>query len=174
MPAAWLMRSGVAIVAVAFAASGVAEATPTNPKITLGQSIGDVSVGMTRARVERILGHGLVMGHTGVRVEIWSKWGLSFFFKGSSPAAKTIGGVTNNPGYATPQHIGYGSSTAKVEAAYPSLSCKASDAPTAENPWKFCTRSGPSGRVTIFYFDSEGDVVRIAVGVSSIASLMSV
>jgi hypothetical protein len=163
----------VGIVAVVFTVNGVAQAKPTNPKITLGQSIGDVSVGMTRARVERILGHGLVMGHTGVRVEIWSKSGLSFFFKGSSPAAKTIGGVTNNPGYATPQHIRYGSTTATVEAAYPSLNCKASDAPTAENPWKFCTRNGPSGRATIFYFDTEGEVVRIAVGVSSLASLLS-
>jgi len=153
--------------------SGLAQAKPTNPKIVLGQSIGDVSVGMTRARVERILGHGLVMGHTGVRVEIWSKWGLSVFFKGALQSAKTIGGVTNNPGYATPQRIRFGSTTANVEGAYPSLHCKESDAPTPDNPWKSCTRDGPSGRATIFYFDVEGEVNRIAVGVSSIASLLS-
>jgi hypothetical protein len=157
-------------LAIAALATGIAQAKPPNAKIVLGQSIGGVSVGMTRAAVERILGHGTVMGHTGVRVEIWPRWGLSFFFKGSAPSAKTIGGVTNNAAYETPQKIRLGSPTAAVEGAYPSLHCKASDAPTSEHPWKFCTRAGPTGRATIFYFDVEGDVERITVGVSSLAS----
>jgi hypothetical protein len=128
---------------------------------------------MTRASVERILGKGVVIGHKGVRVEIWSKYRLSFFFRGSSASAKVIGGVTNNPAYRTPEHIEYGSSEAAVEKAYPSLHCKESDAPTAEDPFKYCTRSGPTGYATTFYFDTEGEVERIAVGLNSLAAVLS-
>ena len=68
-----------AIFAVSFAAAGVAQAKHTNYHIVLGKSIGAVSVGMTRAQVESLLGHGLVIGRKGVRVELWSKLGLTFF-----------------------------------------------------------------------------------------------
>jgi hypothetical protein len=162
-----------AIVAIAFVAAGVAQAKLTNYHIVLGKSIGGVKVGMTRGQVESLLGHGLVIGRKGVRVELWSKLGLTFFFKGSSRSAKNFGGETSNVGYETPQHIQVTSTTAEVEGAYPSLHCTDSQDSNPDRPWKSCTRHGPTGRVTIFYFDAkgEGDVTRIAVGASSIASM---
>jgi hypothetical protein len=169
----WPLSRVVALLAVAFLAAGAAEAKLTNYHIVLGKTIGAVSVGMTRARVESLLGPGLLIGRKGVRVELWSKLGLTFFFKGSSRSAKNFGGETRNVGYETPQHIRVTSTTAEVEGAYPSLHCAASQDSNPDRPWKSCTRHGPSGRVTIFYFDAQGmgDVTRIAVGASSIASM---
>jgi hypothetical protein len=154
-------------------AAGVAQAKHTNYHIVLGKSIGAVSVGMTRAQVESLLGHGLVIGRKGVRVELWSKLGLTFFFKGSSRSAKNFGGETSNVAYETPQHIRVTSTTAEVEGAYPSLHCTDSQDSNPARPWKSCTRRGPAGRVTIFYFDASGngDVTRIVVGASSVASV---
>jgi hypothetical protein len=162
-----------AILAVAFVAAGVAQAKLTNYHIVLGKSIGAVKVGMTRAQVESLLGHGFLIGRKGVRVELWSKPGLTFFFKGSSRSAKNFGGETSNVGYETPQHIRVTSTTAEVEGAYPSLHCIHSQDSNPDRPWKSCTRNGPIGRVTIFYFDArgQGDVTRIALGASSIASM---
>jgi hypothetical protein len=163
----------LAILGVTFVAAAVAHATLTNHKIVLGRSIGDVSVGMTRAHVERLLGHGLLIGRKGVRVELWSKLGLTFFFKGSVRSAKNFGGETSNPAYDAPQSIRVTSTTAEVESAYPSLHCTDSQDSNPNRPWKSCTRHGPAGRVTIFYFDAHGhgDVTRIAVGAGSIASM---
>jgi hypothetical protein len=90
---------------VAFVAGEVAQAKLTNYHIVLGKSIGAVSVGMTRAQVERVLGPGFVIGRKGARVELWSKLGLTFFFKGSSRSAKSFGGETSNVGYETAQHV---------------------------------------------------------------------
>jgi hypothetical protein len=162
-----------AILVVAFVATGVAQAKLTNYHIVLGKSIGAVKVGMTRAHVESLLGHGLLIGRKGVRVELWSKLGLTFFFNGSSQSAKNFGGETSNVAYATQQHIRVTSTTAEVEGAYPSLHCTPSQDSNPNRPWKSCTRHGPAGRVTIFYFDArgEGDVTRIALGASSIASM---
>jgi hypothetical protein len=162
-----------AILAVAFVAAGVAQARLTNYHIGLGKSIGAVKVGMTRAQVESLLGHGFLIGRKGVRVELWSKLGLTFFFKGSSQSAKNFGGETSNVGYETPQHIRVTSTTAEVEGVYPSLHCADSQDSNPDRPWKSCTRNGPAGRVTIFYFDAkgEGDVTRMALGASSIASM---
>ncbi len=162
-----------AILAIAFVATGVAQAKLTNYHIVLGKSIGAVSVGMTRAQVEGLLGPGLVIGRKGVRGELWSKLGLTFFFKGSSRSAKNFGGETSNVGYETPQHIRVTSTTAEVEGAYPSLHCAASQDSNPNRPWKSCTRHGPTRRVTIFYFDAQGggDVTRIAVGASSLTSM---
>jgi hypothetical protein len=163
----------MAILLVAFLTAGVARAAKIKDvEIVPGKSIGPVSVGMTRAQVEGILGRGVVLGRKGTRVEEWSSPGLAFFFKGSSRSAKTFGGVVSKAYFATAQHISVGAKTAQVEGAYPSLHCKPSEDPEhPEHPWKSCTRLGPPGRITIFYFDkSEGEVTRIAVGASSIAS----
>jgi hypothetical protein len=169
----WAVRHLFAILAATFVAAGVAQAKLTNYHVVLGKSIGAVSIGMTRAQVERLLGHGLLIGRKGVRVELWSKLGLTFFFKGSSPSAKNFGGETNNVGYETPQHIRVTSTTAEVKGAYPSSHCVDSQDSNPDRPWKSCTRHGPTGRVTIFYFDARGggDVTRIALGASSIASM---
>ena len=162
-----------AILAVALVAAGVAQAKLTNSKIVLGKSIGAISVGMTRAQVERLLGHGYLLGQKGVRVEIWSGLGLTFLFKGSARSAKNFGGETKNVAYETPQHIRVTSTTAEVEAAYPSLQCVNSQDSNPDRPWKSCARHGPTGRVTIFYFDAQGqgDVTRIALGANSVASM---
>jgi hypothetical protein len=159
----WPLSRVLAILAVALVAAGVAQAKLTNFHIALGQSIGAVKVGMTRAQVERRLGHGFVVGRRGVRVELWSKLGLTFFFKGSSRSAKNFGGETSNVGYATPQHVRVTSTTAEVTGAYSSLHCVDSQDSNPNRPWKSCTRHGPAGRVTIFYFDGpgRGDVTRI-------------
>jgi hypothetical protein len=164
------LSSTLLIAIVALVASGAAQAKLTNHRIVLGKSIGDISVGMTRAQVEQRLGNGVVFGHMGVRVEDWHKLGLSFFFRGSGPTAKNFGGVTNNPAYHTPQGIRFGSRTAGVLAAYGSGHCVASGDSSPDHPYKECTRHGPSGRVTIFYFDGVGEVDRIALGADSIAS----
>lgn len=169
----WPLRPVLVALAVSCVAAGAAQAKHTNYHIVLGKSIGAVSVGMTRAQVEGLFGHGLVLGRNGVRLELWSKLGLTFFFRGSSPAAKTFGGETNNVAYETPQHIRVTSTTAEVEGAYPSLHCTDSQDSNPARPWKSCTRHGPAGRVTIFYFDASGggDVTRIVVGASSVAAL---
>jgi hypothetical protein len=151
--------------------AAAADAKPTNSKIVLGQSIGDIKVGMTRAKVEKILGAGEVIGHKAVRIEEWSKLGLGVFFKGGKLSAKAFGAETNNPGYFTPQGIRFGSATKAVTGAYGTANCVSADNPTPEAPYKECTRHGPAGRVTIFYFDPAGEVVRIALGADSIASL---
>jgi hypothetical protein len=172
MGRASLMRRALLTTApVVVLVAVTADAKPTNPKIVLGQSIGDIKVGMTRARVERILGPGQVIGHKGVRIEDWPKLGLGVFFKGGKLSAKTIGAETNNPAYYTPQGIRFGSATKAVTGAYGTANCVSADNPTPENPYKECTRHGPAGRVTIFYFDPAGEVDRIALGADSIASL---
>jgi hypothetical protein len=151
--------------------AAAADAKPTNPKIVLGKSIGDIKVGMTRAGVEKSLGPGQLAGHKGVRVEDWPKLGVAVFFNGAKPSSKTIGAETINPAYYTPQGIRFGSPTKDVTTAYGTANCVNADNPTPENPYKECTRHGPAGRVTIFYFDPPGDVDRIVVGANSIASL---
>jgi hypothetical protein len=165
------LRAGLLTLAVAILIASSAGAKLTNHRIVLGKSIGAISVGMTRARVEQILGLGVVIGgRKGVLVESWNKLGLAFFFKGRSESAKTLGGVTTNPAYDTPQGIRIGSTTQDVTSAYGSAHCFKADNVTAENPYKRCERHAPAGRVTVFYFDVSGDVDRIAVGTDSIAS----
>jgi hypothetical protein len=165
------LRAGLLALAVGIMTAGAADAKLTNHRIVLGKSIGAISVGMTRARVEQLLGSGLVIGgKKGIVVESWNKLGLGFFFKGRSQSAKTLGGVTTNPAYDTPQGIRVGSTTQDVTGAYGSAHCFKSDNVAPEHPYKRCERHGPAGRVTVFYFDAAGDVDRIAVGTDSIAS----
>jgi hypothetical protein len=171
MPAARAVSSSFLLSAAVFLLAAAADAKPTNPKIVLGKSIGDVKVGMTRAGVERILGTGLVLGHKGVRIEDWPKLGIGVFFKGGSRSAKAFGAETRNPGYQTAQGIRFGSTAKAVTSAYGSGGCVSADNPTPEDPYKECTLHGPPGRVTIFYFDALGEVERIALGAGSIASL---
>jgi len=169
------------LLAVALTASAVAQAKLTSDKIVLGRAMGDIAVGMTRAHVEGLvdpsLGRGLVIGGRGVRVEVWARKGakisLSAFFKGASLTSRAIGFVTNNPAYSGPHNIRVTSTTAEVEAAFPSLHCSDSQDSNPDRPYKSCAVYGPSGRVTIFYFDAPGagDVTRIALGVASIASM---
>lgn len=164
--------SSIAVIAiVALLLSVAAQAKLTNHKIVLGKSIGDISVGMTRAQVEQRLGKGLVIGRMGVRVEDWLQLGLAFFFRGSGPTAKNFGGETRNPAYHTPQGIRFGSTTAQVLAAYGSAHCADSGDSNPDHLYKECTRHGPTGRVTIFYFDGMGEVSRIALGADSVASM---
>ncbi len=163
----------LATLATALIAAGVAEAKLTNHRIVLGKAIGAISVGMTRSSVEGILGPGRDIGGRGTRVELWSKLGLTVFFKGGSRAARNFGVETTNVAYDAPQNIRVTSTTAEVEAAYPSLQCTDSQDSNPDRPWKSCTRQGPAGRVTVFYFDAQGqgDVTRIVVGANSVASM---
>ena len=156
----------VAALSVLVLAPG-AQAKLTDHTIVLGTSIGGISIGTTRAQVEQRLGHGRLLGHGRGRIENWPKLGLAFTFKGASPLARSVAGVTNNPGYATPEGIRFGSTTADVTNAYPSLQCVGSDDINPDHPYKKCRRAGPQGRRTEFDFDHSGDVILIAVGLAS-------
>jgi hypothetical protein len=162
-----VIRTGaslIAVLSVLVVAPG-AQAKLTDHSIVLGTSIGGLSIGTTRAQVEHRLGRGRLLGHGRGRIENWPKLGLAFTFKGASPFAKAVAGVTRNPAYATPEGIRFGSATADVTNAYPSLQCTDSGDSSPGHPYKKCRRAGPQGRETEFDFDQSGDVILIAVGI---------
>jgi hypothetical protein len=165
-----LTLGGASVAIAALALAGAAQAKITNVVIVPGTSIGPVSVGETRAAVEATLGHGVAVGARGVTVEMWAKLRLAVFFTGTAASGKTIGVEAAGVPWYTKRHIAYASSTKAVKTAYAGMACHPADAPTAENPDKYCTLNGPAGRDTIFYFTAgDGEVARIVVGVNSFA-----
>jgi len=152
-----LGAAGVVLAAVCVAvAAGPASAKLTNDRITLGQAIGSVRVGMTRAQVHRILGRPT----GGKTLEVYAKLGLTVgYFRGST--AVTVG--TRNPAYATAKGVGpYRSTRAEVLATYPGAYCNTGQT--------ICDLVGPKGRVTRFKFNSQNDLVVVGVALSKYVS----
>jgi len=155
-----------AVLAVVCAAvlAGSASARPTSSRITLGQSIGSMRLGMSRAQVRQILGRGMQVGSEyNHRLNLdYPKLGMSVQFAGS----KTIGIATTNPAYTTAKGVGVGRSTqADVQAAYPGAHCIASNGSYSCESMDGLVRPGIA-RFTGFACSEEGehDVVSIAVG----------
>ena len=93
------VRSAMLAAACVAIAAVPASAKLTNHRIALGQAIGAVHIGMTRAQVHRILGHP----SGGKALEVYAKLGLTVGFFHTSKAV-TVG--TRNAAYATAKGIG--------------------------------------------------------------------
>ncbi len=149
---AMLAAACVAIAAVP------ASAKLTNHRIALGQAVGAVRIGMTRAQVHHILGHP----SGGKTLEVYAKLGLTVGFFHTSNAV-TVG--TRNAAYTTAKGIGpYRSTLAEVLAAYPGAHCDTSN--------MICDLVGPTRHVTRFTFNSSGELLAVGVALSKYVSAL--
>lgn len=157
LPRNKVFATGAVLAAVCGAvAGGSASAKSANHRITLGQAIGSVRVGMTRAQVHRAIGRP----SGGKMLEVYGKLGLTVgYFRGST--AVTVG--TNSDLYATAKGIGPLRSTrAEVLATYPGAHCSTDQT--------ICDLAGPKGRVTRFTFNSHDKLIVIGVALAKYVS----
>lgn len=151
----------VAPAAALAASPGAGVARSHSGGITLFKSIGRVSVGMTPARVRRVLGRPSAVDRFHGKITGYSYFGADQFaisFDSVQPGDPAGSILLNVGSYRTPQGIHLGSTKRQLKLAYPHISCQASICKLYEGaPLNSGTRD------TEFIVATNGRVIGIAV-----------